>query len=100
MMYATIKATVPHEKREELLLTFKSMLGPIRREHGCSDCHCSVDIEDENLIYLSMEWQTKRNLDSHLRSPLFSVLLGAMKLLEKEPEINFVTTATRQVRWK
>jgi quinol monooxygenase YgiN len=59
-----------------------------------------VDIEDENLIYLRTEWQTKRNLDAHLRSPLFSVLLGAMKLLDKEPEINIVATATRQVRWK
>lgn len=100
MMHTTIKATVPREKREELLITFKSMLGPIRREHGCNGCHCSVDIEDENLVYLSMEWQTKRNLDAHLRSPLFRILLGAMKLLDQEPEINFVATASRQVRWK
>ena len=100
MMYTTIKATVPQEKREEIILTFKSILGPIRNEHGCNSCHCSVDIENENLIYLRTEWQTKRNLDAHLRSPLFSVLLGAMKLLDKEPEINFVSTATRQVKWK
>ena len=99
MMYTTIKATVPREKREEIFQTFKSMLGPIRREHGCNDCHCSVDIEDENLIYLRTEWQTKRNLDAHLRSQLFSVLLGVMKLLNKEPEIIIVSTITRQVRW-
>ena len=100
MIYATIKVSVPPEKREEIILTFKSILGPIRREHGCNSCHCSVDIEDQNLIYMSAEWQTKRNLDLHLRSPLFSVLLGAMKLLDKDPEINFASTASRQVRWK
>ena len=99
MIYATIKVHVPPEKRDEIILTFKSILGPIRHEHGCNSCHCSVDIEDENLIYMSAVWQNKRNLDVHLQSPLFSVLLGAMKLLNKEPEIIIVSTTTRQVRW-
>jgi quinol monooxygenase YgiN len=99
MIEATIKVTVPPEKREELLQTFKALLGPIRLERGCNSSHCYVDIEDENLIYIRVEWTNQRALGAHLRSPLFRVLTGAMKLLNNVPAISFNTIAPRQVRW-
>jgi len=100
MIETAIKMMVPADKREEFLLTFNAVLDPIRRERGCNSCHCYVDIEDENLIYIREEWTTERNLNTHLRSPLFSVLIGAMKLLKEEPEISFNTIAPRQVNWQ
>lgn len=93
MIDATIKLTVPHEKREEIMQTFKAMLGPIRREQGCLGCNCYVDIETDNLFFLKEEWKTREDLDTHLRSAHFGVLLGAMKLLSKEPDIRFDTIA-------
>jgi quinol monooxygenase YgiN len=95
MIEAAIKITISPEKREELMQTFKAILVQIRRQKGCNSCHCYVDIEDENLLYIREVWATQRNLDAHLRSPLFSVLAGAMKLLDKEPEISFNSVAPR-----
>lgn len=100
MIETAIKIVAPPEKREELMQTIKAILGPIRQEKGCNSCHCYVDIDDENLFYLREEWTTQQNLDAHLRSPLFRVLSGAMKLLDKEPEINFNSIAPRGVDWK
>lgn len=94
MIDATIKITVPPEKRKEVLQTFKAILGPIRREQGCISCNCYVDVEAENIIFFKEEWKTSEDLDTHLRSVHFGVLIGAMKLLIKEPEIRFNTIAS------
>ena len=94
MIDTIIKITVPPEKRKEVLQTLKAKLGPIRREHGCISCNCYVDVESENNIIFKEEWQTNEDLDTHLRSGHFGVLIGAMKLLNKEPDIRFNTIAS------
>jgi quinol monooxygenase YgiN len=94
MIDAAISITVPPEKRQEVLLTFKAILGPIRREQGCISCNCYVDVEAENKIFLKEEWESSDDLGTHLRSAHFKVLIGAMKLLDKEPEIRFNTIAS------
>jgi quinol monooxygenase YgiN len=94
MIDATIKITAPPEKRKEVLQTFKAILGPIRREQGCISCNCYVDVESENIIFFKEEWKNREDLDTHLRSVHFGVLIGAMKLLNKEPDIRFNTIAS------
>jgi quinol monooxygenase YgiN len=94
MIDATIKITVPPEKRKEVLQTFKEILGPIRREQGCLSCNCYVDVEAENIIFFIEEWQSREDLETHLRSSHFGVLIGAMKLLNKEPEFRINTIAS------
>lgn len=94
MIETTIKIMVPPEKRKEVLQTLKAILGPIRREQGCISCNCYVDVESENVIFFKEEWKTSEDLDTHLRSIHFGVLIGTMKLLNKEPDIRFSTIAT------
>jgi quinol monooxygenase YgiN len=89
MIDATIKIMVPPEKRKEILQTLKAILGPIRREQGCISCNCYVDVEAENVIFFKEEWKTSEDLDTHLRSVHFGILIGAMNLLNKEPDIRF-----------
>jgi quinol monooxygenase YgiN len=94
MIDATIKITAPPEKRKEVLQTFQAILSPIRREKGCISCNCYVDVESENIIFFKEEWKSSEDLNTHLRSVHFGVLIGAMKLLNKEPDIRFNTIAS------
>ena len=94
MIDATIKMKVPPDKQKEVLQTFKAILGPIRRAQGCISCNCYVDVEAENIFYFKEEWKTSEDLDTHLRSVHFGVLIGTMKLINKEPDIRFSTIAT------
>jgi len=94
MIDATIKLTVPPEKRKEVLQTFKAILDPIRREQGCVSCNCYVDVESEDVIFFKEEWNSSEELSAHLRSGHFGILIGAMKLLIKEPVIRFDTIAS------
>lgn len=96
MIDAVIKLTVPPEKLKEVLQTFKALLGPIRREQGCISCNCYVDIEAENNIFFMEEWRTNEDLNTHLRSVHFGVLIGAMELLNKAPVIRFNTIRGRR----
>jgi quinol monooxygenase YgiN len=89
MIDATIKITVPSEKRNEVLLTVKAIIGQIRREHGCISCNCYVDVEAENDLVFKEEWKTREDLNTHLRSVHFDVLLGTMKLLAHKPVFRF-----------
>lgn len=91
MIDTIIRITVPPEKRKEVLQTFIALLAPIRREQGCISCNCYLDIEAENNFFFKATWQARDDLDVHLRSAHFGVLIGAMKLLTIEPEISFNT---------
>ena len=94
MTIATIKIKVPPEKRVEILQTLTALLGPIRLEQGCISCNVAVDVKNENIIYFKEEWQTSEDLDTHLNSRHYNVLIGAMALLRNKPEIRFSTIAS------
>jgi len=94
MVEATIKMTVPHEKRKEVLQTLQALLDPIRHERGCLTCNCYVDVEAENNIFFEEQWECSEDLDTHLRSVRFGILIGAMKLLHNDPDIRFCTISS------
>jgi quinol monooxygenase YgiN len=94
MIEANINILVGPGKRKELLQTLQAILGSIRTEEGCISCNCYVDLENENTIFFKEEWKTGADLDVHLKSMHFGVLIGAMKLLNKEPDITFNTVAS------
>jgi quinol monooxygenase YgiN len=96
------------EKRTEVMQTLLSMIEPTENERGCLSCHVFRDIEDKNVFSLIQEWQTREDLDDHIRSDRFSVLLGTKSLLCEPQQIEIhtvsqsegmeVVTATRNKR--
>jgi quinol monooxygenase YgiN len=91
MIFFIIRMKVLPEKRVELSQTIASLVGSIRKEKGCERCDFCQSMEDENKLYLLGEWDTQKNLKSHLRSGHFKVLKGAMNLLKEPYEMTFHT---------
>ena len=89
MVDASITIAVQPEKRKEVLQTFIALLDPIRHEQGCISCNCYENVEVENNFFFREEWKTSEDLDTHLKSVHFGILIGAMKLLTSEPVIRF-----------
>jgi quinol monooxygenase YgiN len=87
MILVTIKMKLSQDKRAEFLQTIIALASSIRQERGCASHHLYQDVEDENTFNLIEEWQTQDNLDDHLGSENFGILLGAMNLLREPPEI-------------
>jgi quinol monooxygenase YgiN len=79
------------EKRTEVMQTLLSMIEPSENERGCLSCHLFRDIEDTNAFSLIENWKTREDLDDHIKSDRFSVLLGTKSLLCEPPQIEIHT---------
>jgi quinol monooxygenase YgiN len=86
-----IKMNVRLEKRTEVMQTLLSLIEPTENERGCLSCHVFRDIEDQNVFSLIEEWETRQDLDDHIRSDRFSVLLGTKSLLSEPQQIEIHT---------
>jgi len=81
------------EKRMEMMQTLLSMIEPTRKEKGCLSYDVFCDLEDNHVFNLIEEWDTHEDLDHHIRSERFSVLLGTKSLLEKPLEMKTHTVS-------
>jgi len=75
------------ENRKELSQTIASLVDSLRKEEGCRRCDFCQSMEDENELSIFEEWDTWKDLNSHLKSERFRVLRGAMNLLREPCEM-------------
>ena len=96
MILAIIEMNARPAKQKELLQTLHAIIEQIRNEKGCTKCSACQDIENENIFSLIEEWTTRQDLNNHLRSDIFTVLLGAKNLLSEPHEMSFnkITSTT------
>ena len=81
------------EKRTEVTQTLLSMIEPTENGRGCLSCRISRDIEDKNVFSLIEEWETREDLDDHIKSARFSVLFGTKSLLSEPLKIQIHTVS-------
>lgn len=93
MIIVKIMMNALPEKRKEVLQTLLSMTAAIRQEKGCRSCQGFQDIEDECVFRLGGEWETLEDLENHIRSDRFGVLLGSKILLNENQEIQIHTVS-------
>ena len=87
----TMKALM--EKRTEMLQTLLSMIKQAGKEKGCLSYHVFCDLEDNHVFSLIEEWETREDLDRHIRSERFGVLLGTKSLLTKPMKMKIHTVS-------
>jgi len=91
MMLSSIKVILPRKHRKEVfkaLVRFKQLT---EISMGCMGCHISRDIEKPNTLIYSEKWQTREDLEKHIRSPNYRLVLEIIELSSQEPEIKFFT---------
>ena len=91
IMRITMKALM--EKRTEMMQTLLSMIEPTGKESGCLSYDVFCDIEGKTVFNLIEEWATREDLDRHIRSERFSVLLGTKSLLCEPLKIQIFTVS-------
>ena len=93
MMIVRMTLNVHPEKHLEVLQTLLSLMEPLRKEPGCRSCAAFFDIDDENRFILFEEWKTQNEMNNHIRSQQFGVLLGTKTLLSEPPRIRIHTVS-------
>jgi quinol monooxygenase YgiN len=81
------------EKQKEVMQTLLSMVESTGKEKGCLSHQVFRDIEEENVFSLIDEWETREDLDQHIRSAKFGVLLGTKSLLCDPPDVQIHTVS-------
>jgi quinol monooxygenase YgiN len=81
MIVVRIIMNVLPEKQKEVMQTLLSMVEPPGKISGFLSYGIFCDIEDKNVFNLISEWKTRQDLDDHIKSYRFSVLLGTKSLL-------------------
>jgi quinol monooxygenase YgiN len=87
MIVTLIKIKVRPEKRKELAQTLNSIVEQVRKENGCLHIGSYQDLENEEDLLVVEEWATQKDSDDHLRSDIFTAILGAGSLMQGPPEV-------------
>ena len=96
MVIVKIALNALPEKQKEVMQTLLSMIESTKKERGCLSHHVFRDIEDKNGFSLIEEWETREDLDQHIRSAKFGVLLGTKSLLCEPPNIQIHTVSNSE----
>jgi len=91
----TLRVTTNPDSRTAVLYNLTSLLAPTRVQPGCISCRLYGDIEEPKAIRLVEEWQSQADLERHLRSEDFRLVLAAIELSAGKPELHFDTVSAR-----
>jgi quinol monooxygenase YgiN len=93
MILVRIIMNILPEKQKEVTQTLLSMMDTAGKEKGCLSHDVFCDIDGKTVFNLIEEWETREDMDRHIRSERFSVLLGTKSLLAKPLEMNIHTVS-------
>jgi quinol monooxygenase YgiN len=86
-MKLTVELRAKPEKTQELYQTLQALLHSIRGEKGCRDCRVWRDVEDGEIFFLAVDWETQASLEQALRSGSGGAFLGAVDLLSETAKV-------------
>jgi quinol monooxygenase YgiN len=89
MILATMRMTIPPQKRGEALKVLRSMAEVCCDYPGCLRAHIYGDLQEKNVLMLEEVWRAEEDLDLHLRSEEYRNLLLVLEMGVKQPEIRF-----------
>ncbi len=81
------------EKRKEVMQTLLSLIEPTTKEKGCLRYEGFCDITDNTVFTLLVAWENHKDLEHHLKSERFGVLLGTKSLLREFQQIEIHTVS-------
>lgn len=87
MIQASLRIVAPTAKRSEVLEVLRALKGPTEVSKGCRDCRLLQDAEDEDVLTYLVRWDTKQDLEEHLRSERFRRLLPYIEMSREPPEV-------------
>ena len=93
MIVLRITLDVLPEKQLEVAQTLLSMIEPSGKEAGCLGYAIFCDIEDKNRFSMLGEWETREDMNHHLKSHRFGALLGTKSLLDSPMQIQIHTVS-------
>ena len=93
MIITTLRIVLPPEKKKESMQILRFLNEPIQVKPGCISCRIYQDVKNPNAFALVEEWESKEDLDKHIISDEYTMILALMDISSAPPEIKFNTIA-------
>jgi quinol monooxygenase YgiN len=95
MIVSTIALRLSEGDRRKVISSLLPVVRSTRAQAGCRGCAVLTDVEDPRTLLLREEWDSQEQLDRHLRSEDYRLVLAAIELSQAAPQIRFDTVTTR-----
>jgi quinol monooxygenase YgiN len=86
MHIVTLRIKVPRDQRKNFLDAARLVVGPTQVQPGCISCRFYQDMDDPDAVFLVEEWETRNELDCHIKSDRYRIILSLLDMSEKPPE--------------
>jgi quinol monooxygenase YgiN len=92
VLISIVRISVAERHRQEVLRMLRIFRGRTTARAGCLEFHVSQDVVDANILTVTERWATREELNAHVRSADYKLLLAAIDLATAPPEIRFDAT--------
>ena len=89
MIMSILKIEIAPENHPKVLETLRYVNGPIRVKPGFVSCRILKDLENSDSLTIVEEWESREDLERHIRSEDYRATLALMDMSSKPPEIRF-----------
>ena len=94
MVVLSVQMTTNDGRRDEILRSLRSLVGPSQAEMACVSCRVLHEADDPDAITFVEAWATRSDLERHVRSHQHRQLLSVVDLSHTPPEIRLDGVAT------
>ena len=96
MYIVSLRIKVPRDQRHRFLDAAKRVVGPTAVQPGCVSCRFYQDLNDPDAVLLVEEWETRKELENHIKSDQYRIILSLLDMSEQPPEFKLSTISKRE----
>jgi quinol monooxygenase YgiN len=89
MILSTVRLAISVQDKPEVLRTLRVLMGHATARAGCLGLRLSQDLANREALTITDRWLTREDLDAHVRSDEYRLLLAVIDLSVTPPDISF-----------
>jgi len=89
MIVSTVRVAISDQDRAEVLRTLRVFMGHTTAQAGCAGFSLLQDVSNPEALTICDKWVTREDLDEHVRSAEYRLLLAVVDLSLTPPDISF-----------
>ena len=86
---STVRLAISDQHRSEVLRTLRVFMGHTTAKAGCAGFSILQDVSNPEALTICDQWVTREDLDEHVRSAEYRLLLAVIDLSMTPPDISF-----------
>ncbi len=89
MIQSTVRVAISARDKPEVLRTLRVLMGHAASRAGCAGFSVFQDVTNPEVLMIYDRWVTQEDLDAHVRSADYRLLLAVIDLSLTPPAISF-----------